>query len=151
MTEQTQIDIPDAFAVPGALKQRAKALIGPALLAVAADGDIAESERRKLGQLMTTHPLFVRIGSTVATECVDRVMAEIASGGAERVIDRVADLHPDLRETALAIGLFVSASDGAVCDAEHEVLAKLAMRLHVTPDRYNAIADAITVLYRASA
>ncbi|KIT14677.1 Tellurite resistance protein TerB [Jannaschia aquimarina] len=149
MGKDSSIDTNDATAVLGADRERACALLGPALLAMAADGATRESERRKLGNLLTANPLFLRIGPDATQDCVARASAEIAAGGAERVLDRLTNQPPDLRETAIAMALFVAAADGTFCDQEHEVLASLAIRLDVSPERYNAIADVITVLYRA--
>ena len=130
---------------------RARGLIAPAILVMAADGRVETSEERQLANAVAFNGAFLRIGPEASIDVVHDVAARAAEpDGADALLALTEALPQRLRETAICIALRISIADGRFEDAEHSALVGYAMRLGVTPGDYNRMADVLSILHRSS-
>lgn len=109
------------------------ALIYTMVLVSAADSDMTDSELLRMGQILTSLPVFDDYDNKTLTditaECAGLLSAD---DGLDTVIDIIRDALPrKLRETAYAIACDVAAADGKASQEELRLLELLRHRLDV--------------------
>jgi len=109
------------------------ALIFTMVLVSAAEGEMTDAELEMIGRQVRYLPVFRDFDHQRLTE-VGRDCADLLrhDDGLEVASEMIAEALPQpLRETAYAVACDVAAADGALADAELEVLAHLRRRLNV--------------------
>lgn len=120
-----------------------EAVLAAAALVAAADGDIEESERRKVISVISNHPQLSKLYSSQIVEQTAEVMFKRAKdfSGRQLLARELDDIknRPDgaqMAEDAYMIALDIAHSDGELEPAEQEVLKKLATRLNVDASKF---------------
>jgi tellurite resistance protein TerB len=120
-----------------------EAVLAAAALVAAADGDIEESERRKVISVISNHPQLSKLYSSQVIEQTAETMFKRAKdfSGRQLLARELDDIKgrpdgPQMAEDAYMIALDIAHSDGELEDAEKEVLKKLANRLNVDPSKF---------------
>ena len=109
------------------------ALIYTMVLIAAAEGEMTDAELDMIGRQVRYLPVFRDFDHQQLTE-VGRDCADLLrrDDGLDIASGMIAEALPQpLRETAYAVACDVAAADGALADAELEVLALLRRRLNV--------------------
>ncbi len=109
------------------------ALIYTMVLVSAADRDMTDSELLRMGQILTSLPVFDDYDNKTLTDITAECAGLLnADDGLDTVIDIIRDALPQkLRETAYAIACDVAAADGAASQEELRLLELLRHRLDV--------------------
>lgn len=120
-----------------------EAVCAASALVAAADGDIEESERRKIVSLIQNHST---LGKSYDARVIENTAEEMLkkakdSSGRAQLARELMDVKSksdgqQMAEDAYLVGLDIANSDGELEDAEKEVLAKIANLLGVDPSRF---------------
>jgi tellurite resistance protein len=120
-----------------------EAVLAAAALVAAADGDIEESERRKVVSVIVNHPQLSKLYSTQVIEQTAETMFKRAKdfSGRQLLARELDDVKgradgPQMAEDAYMIALDIAHSDGELEPAEADVLKKLATRLNVDTSKF---------------
>ncbi|GEM_PF-4202020 len=122
---------------------------GVALLAMFADGVIAQEEDEVLRERLLQYPLF----SDVDEDGLGRVLARLAAASRERGVDVVlrewaSAIAPALRPTAFVIAAEIVAADGEVAPEEDDYLARAAKALQLPAAQAQQILDVVAMRLR---
>nr|DAM62815.1 MAG TPA: terB [Caudoviricetes sp.] len=128
----------------GASKDFLEAVCAASALVAAADGDISESERRKVTSIIINHPELSKLYQGSAIEDVTERMFKLAkerSGRNQlaREMDDILNL-PDgakMAEDAYLVACDIADADGEVSKEEEEVLKKIADRLRIDTSKFD--------------
>lgn len=128
----------------GENKDFLEAVLAASALVAAADGDIEDSERRKVVSVIQNNPTLSSLYSANVIEQTADVMfkrAKDASGRQQlaRELDDVKK-RPDgqqMAEDAYLVAQDIALSDGELEPAEEAVLAKIATRLNIDTSKFD--------------
>jgi tellurite resistance protein len=110
----------------------AEAFAATALVAIAADGYLADQEGRDMTMLLSRMHLFREFSSDVMHRMFDKLLAILKTQGPGTLIDKAkACLPDDLREPAFAIATDLILSDGTVTPQEQGFLDDLYRILEI--------------------
>lgn len=128
----------------GENKDFLEAVCAAAALVAAADGDIEESERRKVVALITNHASLGRLYQQSAIETTADTMFKRAkdSSGRQQLARELDDIkgRPNggqMAEDVYLLALDIANADGEVEPQEEAVLKKIAGRLGVDPAKFD--------------
>lgn len=128
----------------GESKDFLEAVCAAAALVAAADGDIEESERRKVVSLITNHASLGRIYQQRDIETTAETMFKRAkeSSGRQQLARELDDIKSrpsgqQMAEDVYLLALDIANADGEVEPEEDVVLKKIAGRLGVDPGKFD--------------
>lgn len=120
-----------------------EAVCAAAALVAAADGDIEESEKRKVVSLITNHPTLGKLYKQTDIESTSDAMLKRAKefSGRQQLARELDDIKgrpngAQMAEDAYGVALDIAHADGELEPQEAEVLKKIAARLGVDPSRF---------------
>ena len=110
-----------------------EAIVGGCLLVAAADGDIEDSEVKKIDSLLRTNKNLEHFGSEI-TELVNRFSERLRSGyrvARAEILREIEDIKSDQqqKEDVLLNMLTIAEADGEIEPAEQKELETVAQRL----------------------
>jgi len=110
-----------------------EAVVGGCLLVAAADGDIEDSEVKKIDSLLRTNKNLEHFGSEI-TELVNRFSERLQSGyrvARAEILREIEDIKsdPQQKEDVLLNMLTIAEADGEIEPAEQKELETVAQRL----------------------
>lgn len=110
-----------------------EAIVGGCLLVAAADGDIEDSEVKKIDSLLRTNKNLAHFGSEI-TELVGRFSERLQSGyrvARAEILREIEDIKSDAqqKEDVLLNMLTIAEADGEIEPAEQKELETVAQRL----------------------
>lgn len=110
-----------------------EAIVGGCLLVAAADGDIEESEVKKIDSLLRTNKNLAHFGSEI-TELVNRFSERLQSGyrvARAEILDEISDVKGDEKQKrdVLLNMLTIAEADGEIEPAEQKELDAVAQSL----------------------
>lgn len=121
-----------------------EAVLAASALVAAADGDIEETERRKVISVVSNHATLSKLYASNVIEATAETMfkrAKDASGRNQlaRELDDVKNRPggQQMAEDAYLIALDIAGADGELEPAEVEVLKKIAARLNVDTSKFD--------------
>ncbi len=128
------------------------ALVYTMVIAAESDGDIAEAEIRRIGDLVDHLPTFDGMGRSEIAELAIRCSEALAGlESPEHVFRKIrAALPPALRETAYALACDVTAADRRLNRAEMTTLDQIRVQLAIDPMIAGAIERAAQVRFQAA-
>lgn len=120
----------------------ANGVISCMALLAAADGEVEQAERKRVGDLIARDPLFASFNKTTLAnqfneQCLQALDDVLQSDVFETVI-RGAKGDPVRADKLLRYAASIAKSDGEVEEAEKEVIRKLASRLSLNAATYGA-------------
>ncbi|PZQ82713.1 MAG: TerB [Ancylobacter novellus] len=128
----------------GENKDFLEAVCAAAALVAAADGDIEESERRKVVSIVQNHPTLSKLyQSNVIEQTADTMFKRAKETSGRQLLARELDdikSRPNgqqMAEDAYLIALDIANADGELEPAEEAVLKKLAARLGVDASKFD--------------
>jgi len=126
-----------------------RAVLAPAVLTMAADGSIDDSEILQLSNLCMFSPIYEPVGSKGVGDLVKDILQDLGKRGAESVIRDAADtLSPALRETAFCFAMRVAMADGVLDEGEKDALAGTASLMQLDQDAFGKIVDVVGMMQR---
>lgn len=123
-------------------KQTAEALVAIMTGCANADGELEDTERKKLAQAFDKHPILSRFDKSVLNrkfvQLNEGFVLDVDEGLAMclKELDDVADAAQDKREAIMRMGKAAAAADGDVEPAERVFLTKCAKRLYLDPAEF---------------
>jgi tellurite resistance protein len=127
----------------GQNKDFLEAVLAASALVAAADGEIEESERRKVISIISNHPTLSKLYSTQVIESTAETMFKRAkdASGRQMLARELDDVKgktdgAQMAEDAYLIALDIANSDGEQEPAEADILKKLAARLGVDAAKF---------------
>lgn len=128
----------------GQNKDFLEAVLAASALVAAADGDIEESERRKVVSIIAGHPTLSKLYQGHIVEQTADVMFKRAKdmSGRQQLARELDDIKtreggPQMAEDVYLIALDIAMSDGEMEPAEDAVLKKIAARLGVDASKFD--------------
>ncbi len=128
----------------GENKDFLEAVCAAAALVAAADGDIEESERRKVVSIVQNHPTLSKLyQSNIIEQTADTMFKRAKETSGRQLLARELDdikSRPNgsqMAEDAYLIALDIANADGELEPAEEAVLKKLAARLGVDASKFD--------------
>lgn len=137
-------------------RKQSQAALGPAeafaaiaLIAVAADGYIADAEVQAISTTLWRMQLFRSYPSDVMRKMIDRLLNILQRQGADTLLSAaVGSLPHDLEETAFAVTADIVLSDGEVTEEEEEFLNQLYCTLGISEEVAAKIVDVMLIKNR---
>lgn len=127
----------------------ARAVLAPAVLTMAADGRIDDSETMQITNLCMFSPIFAPLGGKVVADLIKSILQDLGKRGADAVITECGQtLSPALRETAFCYAMRVAMADGVLDEAEKTVLGGTASRLMLDEATFGKIVDVVAMMQR---
>lgn len=127
----------------GENKDFLEAVCAASALVAAADGDIEESERRKVVSIITNHPSLSKLYQSNVIETTADTMFKRAkeASGRQQLARELDDIKSrpngsQMAEDAYLVALDIANADGEVEPAEDAVLKKIAARLGVDATKF---------------
>ncbi len=118
----------------------AEAFAAVALIAVAADGVITDSESQGIASILSRMALFTEYSEAQKKEMIARLLKRIKNKETKALFDAaVAKLPQDLKETVFAVTTDLVLADGDVAKEEEQLLDELCNALEIS----EAVADKI--------
>lgn len=128
----------------GENKDFLEAVLAASALVAAADGDIEETERRKVISIVTNHPSLGKLYQSNVIESTAELMFKRAKdvSGRNQLARELDDIkgRPDgmqMAEDVYLIALDIANADGEVEPEEDVVLKKIAARLGVDTSKFD--------------
>lgn len=127
----------------------ARAVLAPAVLTMAADGHIDETEIAQLTNLCMFSPIYEPVGPKVAGDLIKDILQDLGQRGAEPVIKEAAEaLSPALCETAFCFAMRVAMADGVLDEGERDALSGTAALMQLDQDAFAKIVEVIAMMQR---
>ncbi|MRN43436.1 MULTISPECIES: tellurite resistance TerB family protein [unclassified Brucella] len=128
----------------GENKDFLEAVCAASALVAAADGDISESERRKVVSIITNHSELSKIYQGNVIEQTAEKMFKLAKdrSGRQQLARELDDIKgrpngPKMAEDAYLVACDIADADGEVSKEEEDVLKKIADRLGLDPSKFD--------------
>lgn len=117
-----------------------------ALIAVAADGYVTESESQAITTIFSRMQLFRSYPGDVMRKMIDRLLGILRKDGAKALFDAAIETLPhELRETAFAITTDIALADGEVSEEEEALLNDLYNALDISEETALKIIDVMLI------
>lgn len=130
----------------------ARAVLTPALMVAASDGNLDRSELDQVINMCAYSPIFQAIGAERMLDLAKEILAQYRSTGAEATFAGVrASLTPNLAETAMCFAIRTAMADGNVSKDELDMLATMAQRIGLPVETFAKIFDVMLMLQRRAA
>lgn len=127
----------------------AEALASIALVAIAADGYLAEQESQDMTMLLARMGLFSSYSSEALSRLFARLLERLKREGPGALVNQAKTvLPPDLRETAFAIATDLVLSDRTVTPQEQSFLEDLHVILEIPNAMAQQIVQVMTIKNR---
>ncbi|MBE9156180.1 tellurite resistance TerB family protein [Nodosilinea sp. LEGE 06152] len=127
----------------------AEALASIALVAIAADGYLAEREGQDMTMLLSRMALFSSYSSEALHRLFDALLIRLKQEGPGTLVNQAKGvLPPDLRETAFAIATDLVLSDRTVTPQEQSFLEDLYVILEIPKAMAQQIVQVMTIKNR---
>jgi len=127
----------------------ARAVLAPAVLSMAADGSIDQSEVAQLSNMCMFSPIFAPLGAEGVGTLIKDILTDLGKRGADTVINEaVAALSPALRETSFCFAMRVAMADGVMDEGEKNALSGTASRMQLAPDTFDKIIEVVAMMQR---
>ncbi|MFQ4139613.1 tellurite resistance TerB family protein [Nodosilinea sp. PGN35] len=127
----------------------AEALASIALVAIAADGYLADQEGQDMTMLLSRMALFSSYSSEAMHRLFDKLLVRLKTDGPGVMVDQAkASLPQDLRETAFAIATDLVLSDRTVTPQEQAFLEDLYRILEIPSALAQQIVQVMTIKNR---
>ncbi|WP_040695827.1 tellurite resistance TerB family protein [Nodosilinea nodulosa] len=127
----------------------AEALASIALVAIAADGYLAEQEGRDMTMLLARMALFSHYSSEALHRLFDNLLERLKREGPGALVNQAKAVLPaDLRETAFAIATDLVLSDRTVTPQEQSFLEDLCVILEIPNAMAQQIVQVMTIKNR---
>lgn len=124
----------------------AEAFAAIALIAVAADGYITESEAQAITTDLSRMQLFRSYPDDIMKKMLDRLLGILQKQGVEVLFNAAINTLPhDLKETAFAITTDIVLADGEVTEEEETLLNDLYRVLEIPEDLAVKIIDVMMI------
>lgn len=124
----------------------AEAFAAIALLAVAADGYLADEEGQVLSTTLSRMQLFRSYPGDVMRRMFDRLLGILNKQGSKTLFNLAVDTLPhDLYETAFAVTTDIVLADGEVTNEEEKLLTDLCSALEIDEKTAVKIIDVMLV------
>jgi len=136
-----------------ASRQQSETKLGPAeafaaiaLIAVAADGYITDTEARSIATTLSRMQLFRSYPDDVMRRMIDRLLSILQREGAEVLFKAAMSTLPDeLKETAFAVATDIMLADGEVSEEEEALLNDLYHALEISEEIAVKIIDVMMI------
>lgn len=130
----------------------ARAVLTPALMVAASDGNLDRSELDQVINMCAYSPIFQAIGPERMLGLAKEILQQYKSTGAEVTFASVrANLTSNLAETAMCFAIRTAMADGNVSKDEFEMLATMAQRIGLPAETFGKIWDVMIMLQRRAA
>ncbi|MEA5447900.1 tellurite resistance TerB family protein [Leptolyngbya sp. CCNP1308] len=127
----------------------AEALASIALVAIAADGYLADQEGQDMTMLLSRMALFSSYSKEAMHHLFDRLLTRLKTEGPGAMVDQAKTILPqDLRETAFAIATDLVLSDRTVTPQEQAFLEDLYRILEISGTMAQQIVQVMTIKNR---
>lgn len=127
----------------------AEAFAAIALIALAADGYIADAEVQVVSTTLMRMQLFRSYPSDVMRKMIDRLLSILQRQGADALLNTAIEVLPyELQETAFAVTTDIILSDGEVTEEEEELLNQLYRALNISEEIAAKIIDVMLIKNR---
>ncbi|TAG93045.1 MAG: Tellurite resistance protein TerB [Oscillatoriales cyanobacterium] len=134
-------------------RQQGEVTVGPAeafaaiaLIAVAADGYINESESQALNMALSRMQLFRSYPNDVMKKMLDRLLMLLQRQGVQALFDAALAALPDeLKETVFAVTTDIALADGEVSEEEEQLLNDLYSALGLSEEIALKIIDVMLI------
>ncbi|MDJ0516637.1 MAG: tellurite resistance TerB family protein [Trichodesmium sp. MO_231.B1] len=124
----------------------AEAFAAIALIAVAADGIITESEKQGISNIFSRMELFSNYSEERKREMLDRLLGMIKNKEIKPLFDAaVAKLPKELRETVFAVSTDLVLVDGDLAEEEEQLLNELYNALEISEAVATKIIDVMMI------
>lgn len=124
----------------------AEAFAAIALIAVAADGYITDSEAQVISTTLARMQLFRSYPNDVMRRMIDRLLNILQKQGAEALFEAaVATLPNELKETVFAVTADIALADGEVSQEEEQLLNDLYNALGISEEMALKIIDVMLI------
>lgn len=124
----------------------AEAFAAIALIAVAADGVITDSEKQGISNIFSRMELFSNYSNEAKREILDRLLGMIKNKEIKPLFDAaVAKLPKDLKETVFAVSADLVLVDGDLAEEEEQLLNELYNALNISEEVATKIIDVMMV------
>ncbi|MBD2232893.1 tellurite resistance TerB family protein [Phormidium tenue] len=128
----------------------AEALASIALVAIAADGYLADQEGQDMTMLLSRMALFSSYSKDAVHHLFDLLLTRLKTEGPGAMVDQAKAILPqDLRETAFAIATDLVLSDRTVTPQEQAFLEDLYRILEIPGPLAQQIVQVMTIKNRA--
>ncbi len=129
-----------------------RAVLTPAVVTIAADGNIDDAEIAQLNNLVSFSPIFQGLSSDDLDDMTNSIMDDLLHSGAGQVIEAsIQDMSPELRETAFCFAMRVAMADGVLDESEKNVLAGTAQQMQLPKETFESIFQVVTMMQRSAA
>lgn len=117
-----------------------------ALIAVAADGYITDSEGQSIGTTLSRMQMFRSYPNDVMKRMLDKLLSILQRQGVEVLFNAaMAGLPHDLKETAFAVATDIVLADGDVTEEEENLLNDLYRALDIPEETAVKIIDVMMI------
>ncbi|MCL2932840.1 MAG: tellurite resistance TerB family protein [Trichodesmium sp. MAG_R03] len=124
----------------------AEAFAAIALIAVAADGVITESEKQGISNIFSRMELFSNYSEERKKEILDRLLGIIKKKEIKPLFDAaVAKLPQELKATVFAVSTDLVLVDGSLAEEEEQLLNELYNALEISETVANNIIDVMMI------
>lgn len=124
----------------------AEAFVAIALIAVAADGIITESEKEGINKIFSRMELFSNYSEERRREILDRLLGMIKNKEIKPLFDAaVAKLPKELKETVFAVSTDLVLVDGEPTEEEEQLLNELYSALEISEEVATKIIDVMMI------
>ena len=128
----------------------ARALLIPAVLTIAADGEISDAEIAHLNTLIAFNPTLSNLTEKAVDGLTNSIMDDVLIDGRALVISASAQaLPPAMHETAFCFAVFAAMADGKLLEKEQDVLAEIAAAFGLSVKAVEHISHVVHVMGRA--
>ncbi|MEO0939821.1 MAG: tellurite resistance TerB family protein [Pseudomonadota bacterium] len=127
----------------------ARAVLAPAVLTMAADGSIDQSETTQLANMCMFSPIFAPLGGDGVSKLIADILTDLQKRGADAVItEAVQTLSPALRETSFCFAMRVAMADGVMDEGEKNALSGTASRMELPQEVFQQIITVVGMMQR---
>ncbi|MBD2180285.1 MULTISPECIES: tellurite resistance TerB family protein [Oscillatoriophycideae] len=124
----------------------AEAFAAIALIAVAADGYVTDSEAQAISTILSRMQLFRSYPGDVMRKMIDRLLGILQREGPETLFNAAMSTLPDeLKDTAFAVATDIVLADGEVTEEEEKLLNDLYRALEITEETAVKIIDVMLI------
>ena len=134
-------------------RRQAETALGPAesfaaiaLIAVAADGYITDSEAQAISTTLSRMQMFRSYPNDVMKRMIDKLLSILQRQGVDELFNMaMAGLPHDLKETAFAVATDIVLADGEVSQEEENLLNDLHRVLEISEETALKIIDVMMI------
>lgn len=124
----------------------AEAFAALALIAVAADGVITESEKQGINSILARMELFSSYSEERKREMIDRLLGMIKNKEMKPLFDAaIAAVPKNLKETVFAVSTDLVLADSDIAEEEEQLLDELCNALEISEEIATSIIDVMLI------